>query len=54
MTKDDLVAAIAHIKDEERQLPLTEIGLIRDITTNKDHAAMTVLLPRIPYRGSRS
>ncbi|MDR9855327.1 P-loop NTPase [Paenibacillus sp. VCA1] len=45
MTKEDLVAAIAHIKDEEHQLPLTDIGLIRDITTNKDRAAMTVLLP---------
>ncbi|WP_281281455.1 Mrp/NBP35 family ATP-binding protein [Paenibacillus dokdonensis] len=44
MTKDDLVAAIAHIKDIEHQLPLTEVGLIRDITTNKDHAALTVLL----------
>lgn len=44
LTKDDLVAAIAHIKDIEHQLPLTEVGLIRDITTNKDHAALTVLL----------
>lgn len=44
MTKDDLVAAIAHIKDEEHQLPLTELGLIRDITTRNDYAALTVLL----------
>ncbi|MEC0371361.1 P-loop NTPase [Paenibacillus chibensis] len=44
MTKDDLVAAIAHIKDHEHQMPLTDIGLIRDITVNKDHAALSVLL----------
>ncbi|MBE9913557.1 Mrp/NBP35 family ATP-binding protein [Paenibacillus donghaensis] len=44
MTKDELVAAIAHIKDDEHRLPLTELGLIRDITTHKDYAAMTLLL----------
>ncbi|MCJ8012396.1 Mrp/NBP35 family ATP-binding protein [Paenibacillus sp. KQZ6P-2] len=44
LTKDELVAAIAHIRDDEHQLPLTEIGLIRDITTNNDRAALSILL----------
>ncbi|OZB95243.1 Mrp/NBP35 family ATP-binding protein [Paenibacillus sp. XY044] len=44
MTKDDLVAALTHLKDNEHKRPLAELGLIRDITTNKDHAALSVLL----------
>lgn len=44
MTKEDLVAALTHLKDHEHERPLAELGLIRDITINKDHAALSVLL----------
>ncbi|GAB6989629.1 Mrp/NBP35 family ATP-binding protein [Paenibacillus pini] len=44
MTKEDLIEAIKHIKDDEHGLPLTDLGLIRDITARPEHVALTVLL----------
>ncbi|WP_068775979.1 Mrp/NBP35 family ATP-binding protein [Paenibacillus sp. FJAT-26967] len=44
MNKEDIISAIVHLTDEEHQLPLTDLGLIRDIMIRGDYAALTVTL----------
>lgn len=44
MNKDLILKAISHIQDENYELPLAELGLIRDIISAEHHVALTLLL----------